>query len=249
MTRPEQLSHPGRVLPSPADEVGGRPAAADGAERATRRWLVLGAVALVGFAAVGTSVVASGGRDELDHAVYDAALGVRRPLLTTLARDVTVLGSVWVVVVATGVLALVLWAQTRRPVLPGLLLTGVGVTAGVVYLLKAALERQRPGTAGLIGAPSRDYSFPSGHTADGTAVWVLGAVLLTVVARPVVRRLLRTAAALLALVIGLTRVYLGYHWATDVLAGWLLATAVVALAGGVGGAAGSGRRVHDPLVA
>jgi undecaprenyl-diphosphatase len=136
------------------------------------------------------------------------------------------LGSFPVVVAVAVLAAAVLWRRTHRLISSVVLLTAVVVTAALVYLCKIAVGRPRPGTDTLIGVPSSDYSFPSGHTTDGTIVYVLVALLLGVTLRPLARRLVVVAAVILAAAVGLTRVYLGYHWTTDVVAGWSLAAGV-----------------------
>jgi len=122
----------------------------------------------------------------------------------------------------------VLWRRTQSIGLSLVLPTAVVVTAGLVYLLKSAVSRARPPIDTLLGTPSTDFSFPSGHTTNGSVVYLLSALLMaTTFERLWQRRLLRVIGGLVGLAVGLTRVYLGFHWATDVIAGWLLAAAVV----------------------
>lgn len=82
----------------------------------------------------------------------------------------------------------------------------------------------------MLGAPLTDKAFPSGHAAAGSVVVLLIALLLgSTATKPLVRRLLVIIGCLLALLIGWSRSYLGDHWPTDVLAGWLLAAAMVSV--------------------
>jgi undecaprenyl-diphosphatase len=145
-----------------------------------------------------------------------------------MAGVITALGSVPAVIAMTVFVAGLLWWRTRQPFPPLLLLSAVAVTAGFVFILKLAVSRSRPPVATVIGVPSTDYSFPSGHTTDGTLVYLLSAWLLAAtVERVWQRRMLVVIALVVAFAIGLTRVYLGFHWATDVVAGWLLAVSII----------------------
>jgi membrane-associated phospholipid phosphatase len=212
-------------------------------------WLAVAGAALLGFVLVLAVVVASGGVDRLDTAVLSRAPALRTPALTAAARWVTDLGSFPVVVGVALLVAAVLWRRTRDPLFSVVLLVSVVVTAAGVYLIKIAVGRARPPTTTLVGAPSWDYAFPSGHTANATVVFVLGALLLGATLRPVARRAVLAVAGAVAAAVGLTRVYLGYHWSTDVVAGWLLAAAVVLTAGFAARAltagAGAGPPCHD----
>ncbi len=146
-----------------------------------------------------------------------------------IASAVTGLGTFGVLVGVAVLVAAILLVQTRRLTRPSLMVLGLGAVACMVYLLKIAVARPRPPLTTLIGSPSSDYSFPSGHTSNGTVTWLLAALLLTAGLRIAVRRAAVIAAAVLCVAIGLSRVYLGHHWMSDVLAGWLLASAVVCL--------------------
>ena len=194
------------------------------------RLLLAGSTALAGFALLTVLVVVTHGSDAFDRTVELDTVPLRRAALTAVARLVTDLGAVPVVLVVAAFVATALWWRTRSAVPPTVLVTGVLVAGGLVYLLKIAVARSRPPVGALLGPASLDYSFPSGHTTDSGVVYVLSAVLLAPVVGHAVRRLVLTLGLLVPLVVGLSRVYLGYHWATDVLAGWLLAAAVVAAA-------------------
>jgi undecaprenyl-diphosphatase len=113
---------------------------------------------------------------------------------------------------------------------PIALLGAFAATASLVTILKIVLDRSRPPAKVVLGAPLTDKGFPSGHAAGGSVVVILIALLLGLTAtKPLVRRLLVIFGCLLALLIGWSRSYLGDHWPSDVLAGWLLAAAMVAV--------------------
>lgn len=192
------------------------------------RWLLAAAGSLLGFLLLLVAVLVTGGVDSVDTALMRWTATVRVPAVTLVAHLVTTLGSVAVVVAVAVLAATLLWRRTRSLVAPTVLLTSVVVTGAVVYLCKVAVGRTRPSTDGLLGTPSLDYSFPSGHTTNGAVVYLLTALLLAATLRSAARRrLLVAGAVLVAVAVGLSRVYLGYHWGSDVLAGWFLAAAVV----------------------
>jgi membrane-associated phospholipid phosphatase len=194
-----------------------------------RHWLLTGVTSMLCFVVVLAFVLATSGLDAFDAAVTADVIGVRSPAATTLASTVTSLGSVPAVMAVSLLVAGALWWRTGTKGPSLLLLSAVGVTAGFVFILKIAVSRIRPTLDTVLGTASTDYSFPSGHTTNGSVVYLLSAILLAAtIERSWRRPLLVTIGAGLGLAIGLTRVYLGYHWATDVLAGWLLALTVIA---------------------
>lgn len=111
------------------------------------------------------------------------------------------------------------WRQrTMRPLLvffTALLLLNVSVGAA-----KLGMGREGPHYASVIGSNEMWLTgdiFPSGHTANAVVTWGILAYLATT---PRARRLLSVLAAVFALSVGATTVYLGTHWVSDVLLGW-----------------------------
>ena len=165
----------------------------------------------------------------LDVRVGHWALTHRHPGLTVLAQTLTFFGSVPGIIGAAVLCAAWLWRIRHRGFLAVAFLVTEAVTAGLVTLIKVIIARPRPNPADLIGMPAMDYAFPSGHTTNSAVVYVLFAVLVGLTLRRG-RYFVVIPMIILALFIGASRVYLGYHYATDVLGGWLLATGFIAAA-------------------
>ena len=97
--------------------------------------------------------------------------------------------------------------------------------AGLVTLLKQAFSRMRPDAA-FADYAAWGMSFPSGHASMSAAVFLtLGVLTATTRNRLSERLYVLAVAAAAALLVGASRVALGVHWGTDVLAGWALGTA------------------------
>jgi membrane protein DedA with SNARE-associated domain/membrane-associated phospholipid phosphatase len=189
--------------------------------------LTLGACAW-SFGSLTNSVLNRINSARLDPHVLSFVVSHRTSWLTGLARVLTWLGSglvLWPVVIAAG-LALWWWRRQWLPaVLPALALAGA---AGWSLLASSLVERARP--------PARDWlgvfggsSYPAQHAAQALAAWGMIGVMVMAGRSVRARTLLLTGALLIALVAGLTRIYLGAHWMTDVLAGWALGGAWASL--------------------
>ncbi|MBU8542067.1 phosphatase PAP2 family protein [Roseomonas sp. ROY-5-3] len=139
--------------------------------------------------------------------------------LVEMGRDVTALGGVAVLVLVT--LAVTVFMVLRRLWhAAGLLLAAVGSGIIVSTLLKNAFERARPDLVPH-GSYVATASFPSGHSMMAAVVYLtLGALLARVEPDGRVKVFVLCCAVLLTLLVGISRVYLGVHWPTDVLAGW-----------------------------
>ncbi len=153
-----------------------------------------------------------------------AADGWGPPWLETAALDLTSLGGIAVLGLFGLIVVLFLILQRKR--LSALLLVlglagGVGLSEG----LKAVFGRDRPPEAWR-AVEAVNASFPSGHALLATVFYLSMGVMLTRAFPPRhLKACVLGVALLLTLIVGLTRVYLAAHWASDVLAGWSLGAA------------------------
>jgi undecaprenyl-diphosphatase len=154
------------------------------------------------------------------------------PWVTDVLRDVSALGGVTVTTLATtvAVAALAFRGRWRRAAV----LAGVVVLAQVCdEALKARYDRARPDFAAA-GVYAHAQSFPSGHSTASAALWLsLAMIAASFEAKRRAKLFWFAVAGLMFLTVGFSRVYLGVHWPTDVLAGWMLG-ACWALAGWAG---------------
>ena len=199
-------------------------------DRAPRLWVGVAITATVLFVLTAVLVRRSAAVSRFDEYVMAAMYEARRPALNPVMQFITDLGSYQPVTVIGFLLAFVLGYRTRRLVEPVVLLAAIEVSSSLVEVIKDLNDRARAPSAGMLGDPVFDFSFPSGHTASGTVLYVLGAVLLAHTQTPPAgRRWLVAIGCLLGVLIGVSRVYLGYHWLTDALGGWLLAAALTGI--------------------
>ncbi|MCW2741843.1 MAG: hypothetical protein JWR45_2265 [Blastococcus sp.] len=222
---------PGRYLPRPTALV-------------TAAAFVLAWVALLGM------VLTREGLAEDDGPLLRWLMDHRTAGWTTALEAVSSGAAVTAVVLGTGGVAAAA-ALTRRSWRPAVTVALVGGAAAVTSsLVKALVGRSRPSTSVMLGAPETGYGFPSGHTLITTAL--VGAAALVVwraTARPLARIAAVLTAAGVALAMGASRLYLGDHWLTDVLAAYALAGAVLATAawltigGRQAGSGAAGRRL------
>ncbi|PZF94369.1 PA-phosphatase [Micromonospora deserti] len=130
-----------------------------------------------------------------------------------------------------GALLLVIWLARRKARQLAVWVATTMLVGGLLGpLLKLLVGRSRPELPDPV-AQAPGLAFPSGHALN--AVLAAGVLLVVFLPyarrhRPTARPLVWAAALLLAVVTGFSRVALGVHWTSDVLAGWLLGTAVVA---------------------
>jgi len=136
-----------------------------------------------------------------------------------LARDVTGLGSVVVLALLTVASAGFLLLQRKRHLAVYLLLAVATGTIGS-SLLKWGFDRPRPDLVAH-GHAVYTSSFPSGHSMMSAVVFLtLGVLLATAQSKRVMQIYILAIAVLVTVAVGTSRVYLGVHWPTDVLAGW-----------------------------
>lgn len=204
------------------------------------RFALLGAVIMYVVAGVMLVLMAiPAERDliqRLDTAVFDRIQGRELTGLTAVALTLNLLGSVWVTLpVRLGVGA---WLITRRRWEALWAWVGTAVLSELaISILKPLYGRARPPHPDVA---TTGFSFPSGHAVAGAAT-AIALVIVLVPAGPK-RRYLEVLAGYFALIMGLSRVYLGAHWLSDVVTGVALGAGIA-----IGVAAGFhelGDRLH-----
>ena len=200
------------------------------------RFMVLAGIwaGLVGLLiAAGELVIHSAAITRFDDHVTRAVVNSRTAALTSVMKYVTWLGS-WVALLVAAVVVVVLVITKRLPVLA--ILAAVAAWAGEaggVRIGKTVVSRDRPPRAiWLVSA--HGWSFPSGHTAAACLAFTALALCVATPARPrIVRILCWLIAGLAIAATAFSRVELGVHWTTDVIASvlfvaaWLTVIAVV----------------------
>lgn len=141
--------------------------------------------------------------------------------LPTAAQDLTALGG-YSVLTLIGMIALGLCLIARRyDVLAMLAFSGIGATA-INFSLKALFARPRPSIIDPL-VDVHTFSYPSGHALMSFAIYLsFAAVTAELAAGYRTRAYLVCAGVFIAGIVGLTRVYLGVHYPSDVLAGWAI---------------------------
>lgn len=165
-------------------------------------------------------ILGNGGPTPGDTTAFDIVDSIQAGWLDSVAEFITDLGSTYVILPVAAIVGTFLFAGRRYTELTVMFISLVVVYIGV-DLLKDAVDRPRP--AGADPTKYSSASFPSGHAAHSVFyVWL--AVTIAVRLRPDMVR--KTALVLggiaLTGLIGLSRVYLGVHYLSDVNAGWAL---------------------------
>jgi membrane protein DedA with SNARE-associated domain/membrane-associated phospholipid phosphatase len=162
-----------------------------------------------------------------DDAAHDVAQDIRTSFLTSVMKAVSFLGTrgftIAVIVVAVGLLI----ANGRR-IQAAVLAAGYALIQVGVTVTKDLVERPRPSDP-LVDITG--WSFPSGHAANAIAYVVLAVILAAAIRKARWRVAVIVIGAVIAAVIGLSRVYLGVHYLSDVTSGWALGLAVYSLCG------------------
>jgi undecaprenyl-diphosphatase len=162
---------------------------------------------------------------EGDTARFDSGVrmwvhGFASPALTAAMQSITILGSQGLLVAFIAAVVVFWKLRWRRAI--GWLAISLAGSAVLVAVLKYGFQRPRP--VPFYGPVLRSYSFPSGHSLSSFCFYGVLAGLVAARVRSLwIRILVWASAALLVLTIGLSRIYLGVHYPSDVVAGYLAA--------------------------
>jgi undecaprenyl-diphosphatase len=193
-------------------------------------WLGGAALALGTFVRI-TRELVEGEVGAMDSAILLAVAKKRTPWLTTTAVDVTALGSITLVVLFTAFTLLVLLVLRDR--LGALQLLAASAGAGILTLVtKNIIERIRPEEVQPLIVVS-GFSYPSGHSVSTSALYLTIAIIAGhYVQHSGARATIFLAVSAVLIMVAASRVYLGVHYATDVVSGISLGAAWALLLAG-----------------
>jgi membrane-associated phospholipid phosphatase len=170
---------------------------------------------------------ASDGSTAFDTQITRWFVDHRTPTWTDAMRIVTWLGSS-AVVIPLAILVVVVLLIGRQRWLALFVALAVGGASLLSVLTKDVIGRDRP-PVDIRLQQAHSSSFPSGHSTQAAATYFALAIVVTVLIHSRAPRAVTwTVATLIVFLVGVSRVYLGMHWATDVLGGWLLGSVWVA---------------------
>ena len=205
-----------------------------GARAALIVTLIIGALIALLFSFLASrvydAVTESDGIAGLDEPLLRAAMRARSPVLDGLVTGYTdIAGPIGMPILAiAAILMLSLW---RKSWTPAILIAAAGGGSLLMTIAgKDIIARHRPPLIDAVPPYEYSPSFPSGHTLNATVIAGVVAYLLILRQQSTRARVFTiTAASVFALTVGASRVFLGHHWFTDVLAGWALGGAWLAI--------------------
>ena len=214
------------------------------------RWLLFlaGLICVIWALAELTDEVIEGSTRDLDRDILlalrtegDLANPIGPEWIEEMGRDLTALGGVAVLTLSTALVALYFLMRDR---IGSMLFLFSAVGGGIVIssIAKEFFDRPRPDLVPY-GSLVHTASFPSGHSMMAAVAYLsLGVLIARVQPRRRLKTFILLTAVMLTVLVGISRVYLGVHWPTDVLAGWLAGAAWAAMCFAV--AQYLGRRGH-----
>lgn len=197
--------------------------------------VALTGISLWGVAKLG-SEIGEGETGAFDRAVFlafrtpaDPNLPIGPVWLRETARDLTALGGFTVLTLIT-VAAVAVLLVYRRYRQASVFAATVVIAQVIAETIKATVGRPRPVFVTQYDLVA-STSFPSGHSMMAPAVYfTLATIIAAGELRPAARWLLMVGSIFIVAAVGVSRVYLGVHWPTDVIAGWSLGSAIALMA-------------------
>lgn len=177
-----------------------------------------------------TALVWTGNTKTLDTAIFNGIISVKNSILTKILRVITDIGSATGVLIILGVMLLIMIILKKKEYIPyyKYLLINVFLGAGAMKVIKSIVQRPRPEWRWI---KESGYSYPSGHTI--CSVMLYGTLIL------IVSRLLKNNKksknslivffSVMAVLIGISRIYFGVHYFTDVLGSMIMGSALLVI--------------------
>lgn len=165
---------------------------------------------------INTLLVKSNQIKLLDDAIYDLVFGLRNSFFDIFFTTITKLGNTTTIIILGVILLIILpkkekWQMT----------TSILSTAGINYIIKNIIQRPRPNHLRLI--KQGGYSYPSGHTMISIAVYgLLLYYIQTKVENKTEKWIISIILGTIILLIGISRIYVGVHYPSDIIGGYIL---------------------------
>ena len=177
------------------------------------------------------AIQSDSGLAAMDGPVHSLMVDSRNPAATVLLAALATVTSPEVLGVISAVFSLV-WVLWKRELWrPAVLLGSMVLAVVLTTLIKQLVSRSRPSASDFLLGPDDALSFPSGHTVGiGVFTLVLAYLVVSRSGTRTTAMLGFSAACAVTALVGLSRLYLGYHWLTDVVASFGVALAVAAVA-------------------
>jgi undecaprenyl-diphosphatase len=160
----------------------------------------------------------------INNAIYHLFRSIRTTTVDSIMIAITLLGQKQIILPV--VFALCIWLFMTKRIRAGLHALALGILAATsVLMIKNLTHIERPW--GIAGSMDTHYSMPSGHTTLAAMVYMGMAFIIALPLLPKRRWMVYTPALAIVLAVSISRLYLGAHWFTDVLAAWLLSAALL----------------------
>lgn len=189
-------------------------------------WYILSICLLVGFFAIFEDVILEKAVPSTDYTIVNIMYSLRTPLLTIIMKGITFLGDISGVGIFLVVVFLTLIILKKYKYILPILMSSIAGEV-FVFFMKLFARRERPSMQNAL-ITETDFSFPSGHAMIAVTVYLLTIYfLLKACKKKWEKVVLLMLGVILVLGIGLSRLYLGVHWPTDIVASYLLGGSLV----------------------
>ncbi len=161
---------------------------------------------------------------QFDSFVYNSLIYFKSSEITTFFKVVTNLGSTWFIIMLNIIIIISYFILKRKEIL----IIPINSCLSVIFnnILKIIIRRPRPNVLRLV--KERNFSYPSGHAMISLLFYITVIVLINK-SNIKHKKLINVILVVIIILIGISRVYLGVHYITDILGGYLISASILIL--------------------